>query len=122
MKFGTALTRWAGAAALLALAAPVEAEASSETVCLSKTDASGARMRFAVRRADASTFESAGFVRTTCPSFTAEVIAVQKARCDGLRARTAESKALIRDLYGLSVDEMCAATDTWAASMMEAAQ
>ncbi|MFZ5616939.1 MAG: hypothetical protein ACOZAA_06425 [Pseudomonadota bacterium] len=93
---------WLGAAA-----------AQSTPVCLGKTDATGGRMRFVALEAHAGAFESAGFRRFQCPTLSRTIIDGQKARCDRIRASIDVGKNMLADLYGLSVTQMCDATDAW---------
>lgn len=96
--------------------APAQETQAEAIVCLAKTDRTGGRMRFIVREANAGKFEQAGFQRIDCPASPDEAIAAQEARCTRLRAHPAEGKEIILKLYGLSIDDMCAATDAWVSS------
>lgn len=100
-----------GSAQLVAAAQEPEAYA-----CLSKTDATGGRMRFAVLEADAAKFRRAGFRQIDCPASPDETVRAQEARCMRLRALASEGKETVRELMGLSVEAMCEATDSWVAA------
>jgi hypothetical protein len=91
-------------------AAAQEPEAS---VCLAKTDRTGGRLAFIVRESDAAMFENAGFTPIACPASFDEAAVTLAARCTRFRSYDAYGQQVISDLYGLSVDQMCAATDAW---------
>lgn len=103
-------------AALLA-AMPEEVWSSERlepVVCLAKTDETGGKLGFAVLRGDAQRFLRAGFTRETCPESLDRAEAGIGARCERLRALDSEGRKLVATLYGLSVESMCDAHDTWA--------
>lgn len=96
---------------------PSAAEEPAEThVCLVKTERSGGRMGVVVLPEDAARFEQAGFQRAQCPASLDSAKDGIGARCARLRALDAEGKRMIREAFGLSVEELCAANDAWAQS------
>jgi len=89
------------------------AQTAPAPVCLAKTDATGGRMRFVVLEADAATFEAAGFQRFACPNITQLIVDGQHDRCVRLRTSSSEVVEIVQSLYGMTIDEMCVATDAW---------
>ena len=109
----------AATAAFILAASSTSASAqsgASAPVCLAKTDETGGRMRFVALEEDALLFEAAGFQRFSCPTLTPEIVQGQRDRCNRLRAQNADAQSLIEGLYGLSITDMCRATDAWVAA------
>ena len=92
------------------------ADGSSAPICLLKTDRTGGELGFIVLPQDAAMFESAGFSAVSCPASLDSAATHIAARCTRFRGFSAGAKAFIADLYGLSVDQMCAASDAWTQS------
>lgn len=96
---------------------PAFAQSGGETpVCLAKTERTGGRLAFVVRESDASMFEQAGFARFQCPESLDEARTNLAARCVRFRNLDDIGQEMIRDLFDLSVEQMCAATDAWVSS------
>lgn len=91
-------------------------QAAETGACLVKTDRTGGTLRFIVREADAPAFEGAGFTRFDCPQSLDQAAQNLAARCTRFRNLDDVGQEMLRDLYGLSVAQMCAATDAWIAS------
>lgn len=104
------------AIAALFLPGASHAQSAPANACVSKSDATGGRLRFVVVESDATLFEQAGFQRVSCPEITQEIIAGQSARCERLRGQEQADQDAIAALYGLSVEQMCGATDAWVSS------
>jgi hypothetical protein len=85
----------------------------TSTVCLVKTDSTGGKLGFAVRREDAARFTAAGFQPVACPASLDRAAAGIGRRCARLRGLGERSQAVINELYGLSVETMCNAHDAW---------
>lgn len=123
---GTSGFPTAMACAALALAASsggaFAQSAPATEMCLAKTDNTGGRMRFVVLDVDASRFESVGFQQFACPTLTPLIAQGQKDRCDRLRAAPVDAQDMIAALYGLTVSDMCDATDAWYLSTQQAGQ
>lgn len=116
------LPRLALLPALLTLvAAPaLSQEAVDETrVCVVKTEASGGKLGFVVRAADAPRFIRAGFASVACPATLDRSVTGIGARCGRFRALDAIGQKMIEDMFGVSVAQMCAAHDAWARSHLE---
>jgi len=73
-------------------------------------------MRFITLEADAPLFEAAGFQRFACPVLTPEIIQGQQDRCARLLSQSLADQQSLGALYGISVSEMCSATNAWASS------
>ncbi len=88
----------------------------SAAVCLVKTDRTGGKLGFAVRRKDARRFTAVGFQVVSCPVSLDRAAAGIGARCARLRRLDGHSRSFIQELYGLSPEAMCDAHDAWARS------
>ncbi|HEU0225846.1 MAG TPA: hypothetical protein VFR29_10455 [Steroidobacteraceae bacterium] len=98
------------------LIAPFTTPASAQetgAVCLVKTDSTGGKLGFAVRREDAARLTAAGFWVVACPASLDRAAAGIGRRCARLRGLGERSHAVINELYGLSVQTMCDAHDAW---------
>jgi hypothetical protein len=112
--------RISASAALLVFAAAIEAAAQppgpEAPICLAKTERTGGRLGFIVNPSDAPTFEKVGFERIACPELLEQAARSLAARCVRFRALDDPGRRMLEELYGLTVEQMCAATDSWVAT------